>query len=329
MEDLTHLLAVLLPVFLLIVLGFGLSRGGFPGRSFWQPAEKLTYYILMPALLVQAIASPNPGGDNGETFALLSAMVASLLLLSAFLLVLRPLLFNSGPVFTSVYQGSIRFNSYIGISIVLFLFGDQGVIIAALLLALLIPLVNVICITLLLRFGRRPGAADGHGPTGRDPGHAPSPGPNHRQALVRAVLTNPVVLACLLGLLLHHGEMPLPSALDRLLATLGQAALPLGLLAVGASLEPAVLKQNRRGLLVATTLKLLGYPLLVWLFCLLLAVPIPATQVAVIFAALPGSALSTILARQLGGDTALISGITTAQTLAAALTLPLVLYLVL
>lgn len=312
MGDLAQLLVVLLPVFFLIVLGFVLGQSDFPGRSFWQPAEKLTYYVLMPALLVQAIASPNPGGVDGETFALFAAMVASLLLLSALLLGLRPLLFSSGPVFTSVYQGAIRFNSYIGISIVLFLFGDPGMLTAAMLLALLIPLVNVICITLLLRFGQRDDLRQDQ----------------HRQALVRAVLTNPVVLACLLGLVLHHGEVPLPPAVDRLLAILGQAALPLGLLAVGASLEPAVLRYQRRGLLAATLLKLLAYPLLVWLFCLLLEVPTQATQVAVIFAALPGSALSSILARQMGGDTALISGITTAQTLAAALTLPLILYLI-
>ena len=307
-----QILVVLLPVFFLIMLGFALSQSGFPGKAFWEPAEKLTYYLLLPALLIQKIAAPNPNSSSLEALTLMAAMLGSLLVLTLLLLVLRPLFFTHGPSFTSVYQGTIRFNSYIGISIVLFLFGEQGVLTAAILLAFLIPLVNVISITILIRFGR-----DQIGDSTK------------RRAIFRAVLTNPVVIACLLGLLLRHGEVPIPAPVDNLLDIMGRAALPLGLLAVGAALEPAVLRLNSLLILTVTTFKLLLYPLLAWSFCLLLAVPPLPTKVAVIFAALPGSALSTILARQLGGDTPLISGITTAQTLAAALTLPILLYLIL
>ncbi|MFU8818384.1 MAG: AEC family transporter [Desulfurivibrio sp.] len=309
-----QIFAVLLPVFLLIMLGFVLSQSGFPGKSFWEPAERLTYYVLFPGLLVQRIASPSADlGGLAEVLPLGAVLAATVLTLTVILLLLRPLAYPDGPAFSSVYQGTVRFNSYIGISIVLVLFGEAGVVTAAVLLSLLIPLVNFSCITVLVRFGR---------------GHTGSKG-NNRQAIARAVLTNPVVVACILGLALHHGQVPIPRPVDNLLDILGRAALPLGLLAVGAALQPAVLKHHPGTIVAVTSFKLLLNPLLVWFFCQLFAVPEFTAKVAVIFAALPGSALSTILARQLGGDAPLVAGITTAQTMAAAVTLPIVLYLIL
>ena len=308
-----QILVVLLPVFFLILLGFILGQSGFPGRAFWEPAERLTYYVLFPALLIQRIADLSTAANGlAEILPLMATMVAAVLLLSALLLLLRPL-WTDGPAFTSIYQGTIRFNSYIGISIVLFLFGEAGVLVAAMLLSFLIPLANFACITVLVRFGRSQAENSG----------------KNRQAIVRAVLTNPVVVACVVGLLLRHAELPIPQPVDNLLDILGRAALPLGLLAVGAALQPVVLKHHPGAIAAVSAMKLVLYPLLVWLFCLLFTVPPFITQVAVIFAALPGSALSTILARQLGGDVPLVAGITTAQTLAAAVTLPLVLFLIL
>jgi len=309
-----QIFAVLLPVFFLIVLGFVLSRSGFPGNSFWEPAERLTYYILFPSLLVQRIAAPAADiGGSAPILQLFAVLAATVLSLTVMLLVLRPLTYPDGPAFTSVYQGTVRFNSYIGISIVLFLFGEPGVVTAAMLLSFLIPLVNFTCIIILVRFGRKQTGSNG----------------NNRQAIVRAVLTNPVVIACLLGLVLHHGQVPIPRPVNNLLDILGRASLPLGLLAVGAALEPRVLRHHTGTIAAVTLFRLLLNPLLVWFFCQLFAVPAFTTKVAVIFAALPGSALATILARQLGGDAPLMAGITTAQIMIAAGTLPVVLYLIL
>jgi predicted permease len=309
-----HIFAVLLPVFSLIILGFVFSRAGFPGNSFWEAAERLTYYVLFPSLLVQKIAAPTVAiGGREVILALFAVLVATVLAWTVILLLVRPLVHRDGPAFTSVYQGTVRFNSYIGISIVLVTFGEQGIVVAAMLLSFLIPLVNFACITVLVRFGR----------TGTENAL------NKRRAVVRAVLTNPVVLACILGLALHHGQLVIPQPFASLLDILGRASLPLGLLAVGAALQPMVLRHHSGTIMAVTLYKLLLNPLLVWLFCQIFALPPLTTKVVVIFAALPGSALSSILARQLGGDAPLVAGITTAQIMAAAVTLPLVLYLIL
>ena len=175
-------------------------------------------------------------------------------------------------------------------------FGEQGIVVAAMLISFLIPLVNFACITVLVRFG----------------GPGTESALNKRRAVIRAVLTNPVVLACILGLALHHGQLVIPQPLASLLDILGRASLPLGLLAVGAALQPRVLRHHSGTIMAVTLYKLLLNPLLVWLFCQIFALPPLTTKVVVIFAALPGSALSSILARQLGGDAPLVAGITTA-----------------
>lgn len=309
-----HIFAVLLPVFSLIILGFTFSRAGFPGNSFWEAAERLTYYVLFPSLLVQKIAAPTVAiGGREVVLALFAVLFATALAWTVILLLVRPLVYRDGPAFTSVYQGTVRFNSYIGISIVLATFGEQGIVVAAMLISFLIPLVNFACITVLVRFG----------------GPGTESALNKRRAVIRAVLTNPVVLACILGLALHHGQLVIPQPLASLLDILGRASLPLGLLAVGAALQPRVLRHHSGTIMAVTLYKLLLNPLLVWLFCQIFALPPLTTKVVVIFAALPGSALSTILARQLGGDAPLVAGITTAQIMVAAATLPLVLSLIL
>lgn len=309
-HDQINILIILLPVFLLVLLGFILRQRNFPGEAFWAPAEKLTYYLLFPALLVHKIAAPGTSEGIEGVMPLFTAFASLLIVVSALLLLLRPRFFPDGPPFTSVYQGVLRFNSYIGLSIVLFLYGERGIVAAAMLLAFLIPAVNILCIVVLVRFGKEAEtkAFD-------------------RSAFFQAVATNPVVLACFVGVILRNTGMSLPQPASNLLDILGRAALPLGLLTVGARLEPATLKNGTRLIVSATMLKLLASPALAWLFCLLFAVPPFPASVAIIFAALPGSALSVILARQLGGDGALVSGIVTAQTIVAAITLPLILRL--
>ena len=69
-------------------------------------------------------------------------------------------------------------------------------------------------------------------------------------------------------------------------------------------------------------------PAAMWGFCLLFNVETAAKTIAVLFAALPGSALSFILARQLGGDSKLMAGIVTVQTCFSVLTLPTILALI-
>ena len=245
------------------------------------------------------------------SYGLVFALFESLLLLVVVLLLgmtalaytLRPWLGVDGPAFSSVYQGAIRFNTYVGLAVALAVFHTEGGTVAALVMALMIPLINVLCVLVL---------------------SAHAGGSISVTGVLRGLITNPLILACLVGIGLNLSGIGLPWGSAAMLDILARAALPLGLLAVGAGLRLAAL--NRPGLLVAVSaLKLLVLPALAATLCWLVQPGQLETAVLMTFAALPGSSTAYILARQLGGDAPLMAAIVTVETGLALVTLPAVL----
>jgi len=301
MNSLPLILGALGPIFALILLGLGLRRLGFPGDGFWPAAERLTYFLLFPALLVNRLALARL-----EEYAVgpVAVVVVILLLgMTALVYALRPWLGVDGPAFSSVYQGAIRFNTYVGLAVALAMFHAEGGTVAALVMALMIPMINVLCVLVL---------------------SAHAGGSISVTGVLRGLITNPLILACLVGIGLNLSGIGLPWGSAAMLDILARAALPLGLLAVGAGLRLAAL--SRLGLLVAVSaLKLLALPALAATLCWLVQPGQLETAVLMTFAALPGSSTAYILARQLGGDAPLMAAIVTVETGLALVTLPAVL----
>lgn len=291
--------AALGPIFALILLGQALRRADFPGSAFWPPAERLAYYLLLPALLLKELALADLGG---YAFApLIAVIVVSQLLMTALAYVLRPWLAADGAGFGSVYQGVIRLNTYVGLAAAPALFGRAGAPLAALALAIMVPLVNLLCVAVITH-------AQGRVAPWR---------------LAAAVLRNPLIVACALGLALNLGDLGLPWGSAGLLDILSRAALPLGLLTMGAGLHLTAVGGRAAAVGVAVVLKLVGLPLLVWAGSVVADLAPLERAVLTLFAALPGAPSAYVLARQMGGDAPLAAAIVTVQTAAAMLTLPL------
>lgn len=290
-------LLALFPVFLIIALGWALKRSGFPGDEIWPLAERLTYYLLFPALLVHSLANAHFGGFR--ILPLAAALVTTVLIASLALIALRSRLGAEGPAFTSVLQGAIRGSVYVGVAAALGLWGSAGLVLAAVAIAVLVPTVNLVSVAALSRYaGARPGATLG--------------------ALVR----NPLILACAAGIALNWSGLGLPPGLDRAIELLGRAALPLGLLAVGAGLELEAARGAGRQVVAACVVKLVAMPLLAALACWVFGVEGLTAAVAILFTALPSSPAAFVLAREMGGDAPLMAAIIALSVLLAALTMP-------
>lgn len=295
------ILTSLLPVFLIIICGYVLKKSNFPGDKFWPGAERIVYYILFPALLFSSSAGAS--WDSYSVSSMVWAILAALFIMCGLLLILRPKLTKKDASFTSVFQGSIRFTSYIGFAAVFSLFGDEGLYLTAIFITVMIPMVNILCIMVLVRYGGQEGGW---------------------HWILTTVIKNPLVIACLAGMALNLLGLKLPEMVGNFTTILGKGSLPLGLLAVGASLQFNAIKKTIPEIVYACLLKLLLLPTLMWISCLLIGVDDLSTSVAVLFAALPGSPLSYILAKQLGGDTRLMSSIIAVQTGISMITLPIV-----
>lgn len=294
----------IVPAALLVGLGLGLRRAGFLPDGFWPGAERLSYYVLLPALLLQGITAADLSAVPVGRLAL--CVVPPILLVFGALAVARPRLGLDGPAFTSLVQGSVRFNNYIGLVLAVGLFGQPGLALAAVANALIVPTVNVVCALAFAWYGPvRFGLS---------------------KALLRAAM-NPLVLGCVGGAALQALGLRLPAGLDAFVKALGGAALPLGLLCVGAAFDVAAIGVGRRAALLATVAKFVAMPLLTAALVRWTGLAGPPATVAILFHALPTASSAYIMARQLGGNAPLMAGIVALQTLVAAAAIPVALAL--
>nr|WP_153919469.1 AEC family transporter [Pseudomonas sp. JG-B] len=293
------LLEALWPLFALIVGGYLLRRWDFPGEVFWPAAERLNYFILFPALLFSSLATAPL--DNPALPRLALAVFLGLGAGWAALLLARRLLGWPTTRFGAITQGILRFNTYLGLAAIGSLYGKDGLAMAALMLALMVPTVNLMSVWALTA---------------------------ERGVSLRGLLLpmgkNPLILACLAGALVNLAGFGLPGGTDRLLNLLAVASLPLGLLCVGAALRPQELAGEVPALAWNCALRLLAMPVLAFAVARLLDLPAMESSILVLFFALPTAPTAYVLTRQLGGDSHLMAGIITLQTLLAAGSLLLV-----
>ncbi len=299
------ILSALLPVFLIIALGWIIRRAGFPEAALWPPLERLIYFILFPCLLVQNLATADLAGI--DILPMGAALLSAIFIMTGGLTVARTRLKLSGAEYSSLFQGAVRWNGFVGIAAASSLFGSAGLALMAIAIAFMVPTVNLLSIYVLTR-------------------HASATPASLRAALI-AVIRNPLIMACLFGIVLNAGGFGLAPILDTTLKVLGSAALPLGLLAVGAALDLSHMRQFGGAILLGTGLKMLGMPLLVVITTWIFGVEGLTRDIAILCASVPGATSAYILARQLGGDARMMAGMITATTVAALITMPLVLTL--
>ncbi|WP_372617070.1 AEC family transporter [Falsiroseomonas sp.] len=286
------------PVFGLLALGALLKRRLLRDDTVWAGIERLVFWVLLPCLIATGLSTVRFGAVPvlGMAAALWAALAAGTVIS---VLLARALGLGHGAM-TSVLQGGIRFNNLMGFAIGGAIWGLDGITYAAVATGIIVPFVQTAA-TLAFALGRG--------------------GEVRPLELLRRVLLNPLILACLAGFAI--GMLGgLPPGLQPAVRNLGQASVALGLLCVGAALSMQGLG-DRPGVQAATAvLKLLVMPLITWAFCAALGLgPLP-TAIAVLFMALPTAATSYVMARAMGGDAKLMAAITTSEHLLSVATLP-------
>lgn len=296
-----ELLIALAPIALLIVMGAWLKRSRFLEDSFWAQAERLGYYLLLPALFFHGLATAKL--DNVPVQGMIMALVLSTVMVAVLMVAARRIIKGNDAAFTSVFQGGVRFNNYVGVSVVAGLFGAQGIALAAVANAAIVPTVNILCVLVFARYG-----TGGRMSVGK---------------VAKQLALNPLVLACFGGILLQALGLGLPAGIEPVIKALGQASLPLGLLCVGAALELGAVRSWVRPVAYSSVVKFMIMPLTTLCACHVFGLDGKAAIAALLFQALPTASSSYIMARQLGGDAPLMAGIIASQTLLAALALPI------
>lgn len=288
------ILTGLLPSFLLVLLG-GAVRTRLSENA-WAGLDRLNFEILFPALIFTAAASRpiEPG-----SLLLVGPLVWSVLALG---LALGWLARPFGPArfldFAGGWQTAWRFNTALGFVVVQALpSADIGLY--SVCIGLAIPMANIFAVSALSRgTGLTPGAA------------------------LRRVLLNPFLLASLAGVAVGLSGLAIPAPVLAPVTLLAQAAIPVALISIGATLKWRALARLDRftGILVAT--KLVALPLAVTVAALALGSSAPIVPVLVVFAALPTASAAHVLASGFGADRRLAATLIAQSTLLSAATLP-------
>ncbi|OFV76435.1 membrane transport protein [Rhodococcus erythropolis] len=298
--------SAIVPIVIMLALGTVLRRRFVTDPSFWRSMEWLNYHVLTPALFISSIAVTEvramPVGP------MLLTLAAPLVLTVLMLVALRRMLKSDGPRLTSVVQGSIRINTYIGLGFASALHGSEGIATFALCSAIVVPTVNVLCITVLVFYG----ASEKTVTVG---------------SVARELATNPLILACLIGLVLSVTGVSLPDFAGAALSLLSSPALVTGTLTVGAGLTLRLSLRDAADVGLSSALRLVALPLFVGSLAAATGIHGVLLTSVLLISAVPTAPSAYILASRLGGDTRLMASITGIQTLLSTVTMPLMLYL--
>lgn len=285
---------LLLPDFLLIVCGFLLCRFTTLNRPIWEAAERLVYYLLFPVLLFTSILrSPL---QPLQTLSLTAGGLGVVLCGVGLAYAVRYWPGVDARLHASGAQTAFRFNSFIALALAERLGGPAGVASMALLIAVCVPLCNVAAVLPLARHG----------------GHS----------YIREIARNPLIAATVAGLLANLAGLRFPEAVSTTLQRIGLAALPLGLLAVGAGLQLGGLKAGPRLAATFLVIRHVVLPVVGIALGLLLDLPPGQRLTVAVFAALPTASSAYVLAARMGGDGPYVAGLVTVSTVLGMVCIP-------
>lgn len=296
-----EILTIVLPVFLVIALGYFLKRLALIDAPFLFQTNRLVYYIALPLLLFYKIGSADFFASFNGTLVLGSA--AAIAIAFAFSYGYAALR-RYPPAARGVFsQGAFRGNlAYMGLAIVLNAYGDEGLTRAGILMGFLVPVLNFFAILALLLPHRHGGTETGKG------------------FWTRQILLNPLILASFAGICWSFLGLPMPTILDRTLHIATGMTLPLALVAIGGSFSLEKLRGDLVMAGFATGIKIVWLPLVAAAILVALGVRGQDLGIGVLMAGTPAATATYIMAHQLKGDAELAGSIVMMSTLLSALT---------
>ena len=288
------ILAGLVPSFLLVGLG-GLVRGRLSENA-WTGLDRLNFEILFPALLFTAAASRPM---DVSRVAVIGPSVWAILTLG---LVAGYAARRFGPDrfldFAGAWQTAWRFNTAMGFVAVGALTRADAALMAVV-AGMAVPVANLFAVSALSRGG--------------DLGLL---------ATARRVALNPFFLASVAGVAVGLSGFRVPDLIMAPLGLLAQAAIPIALISVGATMDWRALTRINAFSGILVGIKLIVLPAVTLTACLLLGTDPAITSILVMFSALPTASAAHVLAAGFGADRSLAATLVAQSTLLAAITLP-------
>jgi malate permease and related proteins len=301
---------ILAPVFLLIALGAGLQQTKIVSPGFLKEANRVTYWLGLPALLFSQLAGSLHGAGGAELMLGVMLAATGLVVLAGYLAGwLRRV---PGAALGTFVQGGFRGNlAFVGLPVIYSMadsplaWGGSMRTAAILTVAPMMVVYNIAGVIVLLFSQHRLGWS-------------------MVKPFLKQLATTPPLLATMAGIIYALAGWTLPPAIDKSLNALGEMALPLGLLGVGGSLVTVQLGGAWRTPLASALVKTVVSPALGWLVGRALGLGALELKMVMIFMACPTAIISYTMALELKGDEALASGVIVLSVLTSVVSLALI-----
>jgi predicted permease len=305
-----EIITTLMPLFILIALGWFARRYGFLPSGFLGPANRLVFYLAVPALIFRAISKSDFTAQF--QFQVLTATLVPILAVFSLAWGIGCLRWIPRPRTGPFIQCSIHGNlGYFALPVSHYLLGDEGFIVASILAGFVMILQNLSAVWALQAWGNQSGSK------------------KVGLTAFRGIITNPVILSALGGIFFSLLPITLPGFVDRTLEMLSNFALPMALLIIGASLSFQIQRSWIMPVLAANALKLIILPALGFLMFRAFSLDSSQYGPSLIILATPTATVTYVMAREMTGNGDFAASAISTSTILCVLTFTLWLHLAL
>lgn len=298
----------ILPIFLLTLLGSLIKTQWLTSDEFWRGLEKIAYFLLFPVLMFNAVYDADL--SKGAMLRLIIALMLATLVIAAGLIAYQRRTNMDKALFTSLFQGGIRYNSYIFFGLSNGLYGNQSMAMVAVVAGYMIIFTNVISVAIFAAY------------TPSD-----TSGRVSLFSIVYKSAQNPMVVASAFGFLCNYMDITIWLGIKKCLDNISSASLTMGLLCVGAALRFNANAGNKHVILLSCFVKLVLMPAVTFVFLKLFKLNEFQRNIGILYSCLPPSSNAFLLSRQLGGDADSMAAISTYSTIVSVVSLIFLTYI--
>lgn len=300
-----------LPIFLITLLGCIIKNKWLTSEEFWRGIEKLSYFVLFPAMLFNYVSTADL--SVASIIKLVVALIISTILVSIGLIIYQKKYNIDKIQFTSIFQGSIRYNSYIFFGVSSPLLGPSGLSIVAVISSYMIIFTNILSVMIFAYYIPNKSVTN----TIR----------TSFVLMMKLIVRNPLIIASLVGFVFNYSNLELHLGLKKTLDSLSNAALAIGMLNVGAGLNFTIRRELLHNVIFTSFIKLVAFPLVSVIVLWLMSIEGIDRSVGILYSCLPCASTAYVLSRQLDGDPDSMASIITFTTFFSVVTISIIMYI--
>lgn len=307
MENLIYSLNATVPVFLVIVAGYILKKIGWINDGFIQSANKITFTITLPLLLIQDMMN----NDFLQAFELKYVLYCAIVTTVCFIgvTIAAKIFLKDKSIVAEFVQASYRSSAAIlGTAFVLNIYGNTGMV--PLMIIGAVPLYNIYAVIILTT-------------------ECPVQGVVHNHTIgktVKGIFTNPIIIGILVGVIFSALQVKFPPMVENTAGSLAKITTPLALLAIGGSFEIGKAREKVKPAVVATVLKLVGWPITFLPIAIAMGFRDAKLMALVIMLGSPTTPSCYIMAKNMKSEGTLTSSVIVLTTLFSAFTITVIIF---